>query len=380
MDALSLTQSPYRIEQISTIPPAKVFFVALNPRSASHFNALGRALSQTHDVSFIAAGKAVEKFACDQIRFASDQIKVVDFNPKELDLNDRTVQAQFAIEVAKICSVATTVILDVGHHFFLSLQDAIAQSKKKRNKSTPCVLSYYDSLERWVPGGYSQIASAVMKCSQGVLFANFHLASENVNEAENVVLDLKMPGVGMGYYPLEAAKTLSEERLKREMLRKIFFTNFEYKDNQEKVLVYLGENNAEYFEKSLPKFIDFIQKASMEGHMENTLIIFQPHPDAKEKELNLLRERGFNEIARWFGPSLKKSETLITLKNPQSKTPLCVNWCFNSNMILPFADVVCGRQSHMIYQIALAKIRYMQVSHAIYPDVLIKSGMIFAKV
>jgi len=378
MDALSLTQRPYCIEPISKIPPTKVFFVVFNPAPHAHFEELGQALSQTHDVSFIAAGEALQRFAFEKIRLAASRLKVEDFNPRKLNLDDHTVQAELAIQVAKICSVATTVILEVEHHFFLTLQDAIVQSKKERNQNTPCVLTYYDNPQGWVPGGYSQIASAIMKRSQAVLFANFDLASENLYEAKKVVLDLKIPRIGIGYYPLQRAQSLSHNRLKKKELREKFFGLIELNQEEKtKVLVYLGENNPEYFEKSLPKFLDLIEKASIGGHMKNILIIFQPHPYSKGRDLELLKRKGFDTNGSWGGVSREGNwiEELETLKHPQLKTSLCMMSYINSDEILPLADVVCGRQSSLIYQIALANIPYMQVGHAIYRDVLIKNGL-----
>lgn len=330
-----------------------VFFVTCNPGPAGHFAALGKALDTKYDVSFIAAGASLAKIK-------DQQVKVTDFNPEQLDLSKDEVQIQLANKVAKICAVANIVIVDVGHKFYVHLEKALAKSGDDNDQSS-LLASYYDNIERWVPGGYSKTAEEVMKISQAVFLANFKLAEEDLYSDEKSVIDLKdISRMGIGYFPLEQAEKLRQDRLtKRQEARQKFLESLGYKEKGQEILVYLGENNSEYFEQSLPKFLEFIEEISKRTDtidLTNTLIVFQQHPNAKAKQ---------------------EEQRLLNEKNLDKKPnyPTCIISNVSSSEALVVADVVAGRQSSMVYQIALAKIPYMQVGHKTYPDVLVRNGL-----
>lgn len=325
-----------------------LYFLTCNSAPTAHFIALSKCLDQEeHQVTFVATGAEFGKLK-------ELQVKLIDFNPENLDLNKEEVQIKLAGELVKICSVAKMIIVDVGHLFSVHFLEALAKSASSK-RELPLVISYYENIERWVPGGYSEVAFKVIKLSQGVFFANSNLVYEDLYIEEDVKMELgNIPRVGVGYYPLEQAKSLKKRRLNtHQEARRNFMSLLKRPDQGEKILVYLGENNSVYFDQALLKFVEFIEEATKDKDLSNTIIIFQPHPTGKTKQ------------EAW----------LNTKELPSgSYAPAYVFSDMNTVDALVLADAVAGRQSSMVYQVALLNIPYMQVSHKTYPDVLVRNG------
>ena len=141
-------------------------------------------------------------------------------------------------------SAASFVLTDVGHAFDIKIQKSLTIHATK----TPH-LAYYDNPESLVPGGYSYTAAEVMLAAEGVLFANATLSEAKIyNEVGKEVDFGSRKRMGIGYYPISQAKKIAERReLEHDKMQTQFLTKNKIEDKGQKVLVYFGGNNDEYF-------------------------------------------------------------------------------------------------------------------------------------
>lgn len=328
--------------------PTKIFFVTCNPGPAIHFAALGKSLDTKYKVLFIATGAGLEKLR-------ENEVTALDFNIQQLDLTKKEVQANLAQQVARICSAAHIVIVDIGHPFSIHLQKELAKCQEINIKG-PIFASYYDNTEKWVSVEYAEMASELAKVSQAIFFANDNLAYNYPHQDEMTLINLKEAVcIGVGYYPVEQAEKLYNDRLAKQAdIRYNFFESLKMHDRGQKILVYLGENNSDYFDQSLPKFVEFLEESVKDNDLSHLIILFQIHPNAKARQ---------------------KEKKLLANKEANLNDPLCMLSKLSLHEALILADAVAGRQTSLVPQIALAKIPYMQVGHVIYPDILTRNGL-----
>ncbi len=303
-------------------------------------------IEEGHDVHVFSSNNALKKFQDRNI------VVQTTFNLNALTSLE---QDSLAVEIAKACSHAALVLTDVGNRFDVKVQNTL-------KAITPSVrrFAYYDNPEPFVPGGYSVIAAEVMSIAQRVLFANANLAKENIfsNLGETIDLD-ESKRIGIGYYPIQNAEKIakSRESSHKEKLREEFFNKLGIIDKGQKLLVYFGGNNEEYFQRAFPSFIDILNQAVQKRDLCNFCIVFQQHPAAK-----------FNNRD---GEYLKKKEVF---KDPYPSNFVTIS-PLSTEDIQVIADAAMYYQTSMGPQFLLAGIPVVQIGHEKYSDVLIKNHL-----
>ncbi len=321
----------------------KVCFVASHGGPAAHFAVFSKTLDPTkYEVSLLGTGQGLAKFQ-------ELQVTAKEMNPTGLNIEKDGVQ--LARQVANICVHADIVVTDVGHPFSKDLQEALKDLKSQFSFKH---LAYYDNPESLVPGGYSKVAAQVMRASNGILFSNSNLVREPLYEDKQVLLDLKdKPLFGIGYYPVEQAEKIRQKRLdQHDDLRSNFLRNHGIADQGQKILIYFGGNNSEYFDKALPRFLDIVKETSQHADFSNTIVVIQQHPGAKAK----------NEEQR-----------LLNEKKILGNSVIISNFSTDDAVVL--ADAALYYQTSMGPQFVLAGLPVIQIGHETYEDVLVKNHL-----
>ena len=321
--------------------PALVCFIVCHGGPADHFATFSEDLARkNYQVEIYATGPALKKL---------EDRKIERLHPFSLE------QEGAAAELAEKCSGASVIVTDVGHPFDVDLQEALAEHASKSLR-----LAYYDNPERYVPGGYSSTAAKVMLAAEKVLFANRNLAEGDLYEAPDQKVDLPLEKrMGLGYYPIEQAESLAKRRTAdREALRAELFATYGLKDRQQKILVYVGGNNEEYFSKAFPKFLELLGAASSQTDLSDLIILFQQHPGAKGKGLDEACIESWSKEYQW-----------------RATAPPLLFSSFSSDSAQVLADAILYFQTSMGPQFALAGIPPIQVGHVVYEDLLVREGL-----
>ena len=182
------------------------------------------------------------------------------------------------------------VITDVGHEFDIKLQMLLALW---RPTSLKCLeLLYYENLESFVPGGYSATFAKVAEKANIIVFANRALANAKIYSEPGNEINLSYKAqYGIGYYPVDSAEAILQRRKREHNVKRAeFFADQGIEDKGQKILVYFGGNNTEYFSKAFPAFLSFLPKDS-----EDILVVLQQHPGAKENNLDGALIKDWNE-------------------------------------------------------------------------------------
>ncbi len=326
------------------VSAAAVCFIACHGGSADHFSTFAEDLaSKGYTVQIYATGPALKK--CQDRR-----IEIV--TPFSLE---NISEEEAATELAKRCSGADVIITDVGHVFDVPLQKAL---KSQASKSLR--LAYYDNPEGYVPGGYSAVAAKVMLAAQGVLFANANLVKAPLYQAPSQEIYLpSAKRIGLGYYPISQAEKIAKRRMSdQSQIRAQIFSKYSLTDRGQKVLVYAGGNNDEYFSNALPAFLQFLSEASLQGDLSNFVVLLQQHPGAKEKNFDVTLVRQWLEQ---HGGAARVPQFFISE--------------LNSDDAQVVADGMLYYQTSMGPQFILAGILTIQVGHNTYEDILVKNGL-----
>ncbi len=309
-------------------PTALVCFVVCHGGPADHFTYFADSLKgKGYQVQIYASGPALTK-----MQGRSD---VTPFSLEEE-----------AVTVAKKCREASIVITDVGHPFDVPLQTALSEHAPKVFR-----LAYYDNPEPYVPGGYSAVAAKVMSAAQGVLFANANLATAILyeKESEEAPIPMEKRG-GLGFYPLHQAETIAQKRASdRDRVRAEFFSQHRLTDRGQTILVYMGGNNEEYFERAFPAFLGFLGDLDQEGGLSDFLVVLQQHPGAKKENRDgkLLSDR---------------PEILISTFSSEDAQVLADQILYYQTSMGPLFALAGGRQP-------------IQVGHKRYDDILVRNGL-----
>ncbi len=325
-----------------SVSAAVICFIACHGGPADHFSTFAEDLANKgYRVQIYATGPALKKFQDRKIEIATP------FSLENISEEDA------ADELAKRCSGADVIITDVGHVFDISLQKAL-----KYQASESLRLAYYDNPEGYVPGGYSAVAAKVMLAAQGVLFANANLVKTPLyQEPLQEVCLAPEKRIGLGYYPVGQAEKIAKRRMSdQSQIRAQLFSKHSLIDRGQKVLVYAGGNNDEYFSKALPAFLEFLSEASLQGDFSNFIVLLQQHPGAKEKNFDA------KLVRQW-------------LEQQEASTPQFFISEFNSDDAQVVADGMLYYQTSMGPQFVLAGIPTIQVGHNIYEDLLVKNGL-----
>lgn len=326
---------------------AAVCLIACHGGPADHFATFAESLSR--DVGAIevyASGPALKKFQERGIEvkvpFSIDKI-----SPEEEDV--------LAEQIAKACSTASVIITDVGHAFDIKVQKALARQATHVPR-----LAYYDNPESYVPGGYSAVAAEVMLAANGILFANSNLAKAPIFQEPGKEIDFgSRKKVGIGYYPINQAERIAKRRASDQLsMRQTLFSRNDLIDTGQKVLVYFGGNNEEYFSKALPAFLSLLEGGMEQSDFTNLVIVIQQHPGAKSKNID------GNMVSTWMG---KHSET--------RQAPKMILSDFSSDDAQTIADGALYYQTSMGPQFVLAGIPTIQVGHETFEDILVRNQL-----
>ena len=323
---------------------AAVCFIACHGGPADHFSTFAEDLANKgYKVQIYATGPALKKFQDRKIEI------VTPFSLENIS------EEEAATELAKRCSSADVIITDVGHVFDIPLQKAL-----RSQASTSLRLAYYDNPEGYVPGGYSAVAAKVMLAAQGVLFANANLVKTPLYHAPSQEVYLAPEKrIGLGYYPISQAEKIAKRRMSdQSQIRAELFSKYSLTDQGQKVLVYAGGNNDEYFSKAFPAFLEFLSETSLQGDLSNFVVLLQQHPGAKEKNFDV------ELVRRW------REQQGRPAKSPQFFISE-----FNSDDAQVVADGMLYYQTSMGPQFVLAGIPTIQAGHNTYEDILVKNGL-----
>ena len=324
---------------------AAVCFIVCHGGPAEHFKAMSEELSrQGQQVTIYATGPAFDKLK-------ESGLEIIHF-----DITDsQKSQEDVAIDLARKCFKASAVITDVGHAFDVQMQETLG-------KMFPTVkrFAYYDNPEAYVPGGYSEVASKVMRLSQGVLFANSNLATSSIYEnPHQEVLFEKIERIGIGYYPMHQAKTIALQRAtQKQVLRNHLFTQQNLADSDQKILVYFGGNNKTYFHEALPAFLAILEETIKTFDLSSYIILFQQHPGAKRENVDI------QKLNEW-----------ITKISADPKAPLIFESTFSSEQAQLVADSALYYQTSMGPQFVLAGIPVIQIGHEPYLDIVVQNNL-----
>ena len=279
-----------------------ICFIACHTGPAEHFAAFAEELKSDCKVKVWTAPVAESKFQ--------------DFPHESFQNLDSETAKKIALE----CVGAKAVMTDLGHSFDIIMQKALAKYAPKVPR-----FAYYDNPEVHVPGNYNKIAEKVMKNTNHVLIANAEISVDD--------------DAGIGYYPIAKARTLARKRDDdSKKLRIDLFHKYGLKDNGEKICVYLGGNNTDFYKEAFPAF------CSMVPNDPKILFFVQPHPSSQKLKLP-----GHVQLSYW------STEDMMTI-----------------------AEVVLYHQTSMAPLLAFAGIPLIQVGKSRYDDLLTTSGVPFA--
>jgi hypothetical protein len=320
---------------------ASVCLVACHGGPADHFATFATELTKAgHSVQIYASGPALKKLQERQVR------ALIPFS---------TDDPLAALKIARQCSAATVVITDVGHVFDLSLHEALSRYPSKVRR-----LAYYDNPEPYVPGGYSEVAAKVMRIAQEVLFANATLATSPVFEAPGQEISLlPTQKIGLGFSPLDQAKKIADRRARDQaQLRSHFFAQRRLADQGQKIFVYTGGNNEEYFTRAFPALLQFISAASQQQDLSHLILLLQQHPGAKQGN------RDGTQLQEW-----------LSRHKRQASLPTVAISDLTSDDAQVLADGILYNQTSMAPLFVLAGIPTFQVGPEPYPDLLVKNHL-----
>jgi len=326
---------------------AAVSLIVCHGGPADHFATFAENLPK--DVGAIevyASGPALEK-----LKERGIAVKA----PFSLDKISPEEENALAEQIAKACSTAKVVITDVGHPFDIKVQKALAHQATHVPR-----LAYYDNPEPYVPGGYSAVATEVMQAAQGILFANSNLTQASIFQTPDKAIDFgSRKKVGIGYYPINQAEKIAKRRIEEKpILRQILFQKNDIADKGQKILVYFGGNNEEYFSKALPAFLSLLEQGMEQSDFRNLVIVLQQHPGAKAKNIDR------NLFEDWVN---KHRQTL--------DAPRIIISDSNSDDAQTVADGALYYQTSMGPQFVLADIPTIQIGHKTYEDLLVRNGL-----
>ncbi len=308
---------------------------------ADHFAAFTEVLQERgYEVHLYASGAALKRLQEKQLP------NVTAF---EVDGLSEEEEDALAEQITEKCEGAQVVITDMAHQF----DEKVLKSLTRRKIKT---IGYYDNPEPYVPGGYSLMVAKTAQYASKVLFANKHLAYEPLYQTPQEELCLPLvQRIGLGYYPVIQAKRLLNQRsLEDARSRRAFFQKHGLIDKGQKIFVYFGGNNTEYFHKAFPVFVTCLQKTK--ELFSDMLFVIHQHPAAKIKNI----DKGFAEK-----------------ELPSSVYPYVVFSKSSTEDLQQIADGALYYQTSMGPLFALAGIPRMQIAHEIYSDLLVREQLCF---
>lgn len=325
---------------------AAICFIACHGGPADHFATFAENLKDTANIEISASGPALEKFEKRGIQ-VKNSFSVENLTPDEEDV--------LAEKIAKTCAACLVVITDLGHSFDIKLQKAL-----KDFAPNVCRVTYYDNPESFVPGGYSKTAVQVMLAAKKVLFANSNLPKIPIFYEPGKEINFEnIEKIGIGYYPLELAEKIAKRRFEeQDFMRQKLFLKHNFPETGQKVFVYIGGNNEEYFNNAFPAFLSILTETMADQDFSNTIFVLQQHPGAKGKNLDV------KLLSEW------KSN----YENEENAPKIIIS-DFSTDDVQVLADGVFYYQTSMGPQIVLAGIPIVQIGHESYQDILVRNHL-----
>jgi hypothetical protein len=256
--------------------------------------------------------------------------------------------------LALLCQDASCIITDVGFEKHEKLH--------RRFSAHPRHFAYYDNPESFVPGGYSETAAKIIKTASGILFANADFATHPICFPEGIPIPYEGKNIhGIGFYPwMIKAKTLRSERGSLyEGKKDEYLAKLRLRDRIKKVILYLGGNNAAYYDQAFPAFLEIFEAASYEIDFSDTLLVLAQHPVPKK-----------SPTAKDFLLFSEKKGVLAS--NP--KAPVLHRALDPTDELLLFAYYVCYYQTSISPLLWAAGVPFFQIGHAPYNELLITTG------
>lgn len=331
--------------------PSFTFLVA-HPNPANHFVEYAQIFEEQEiPYQIIAEEKVAAKFS-----HLGSRLRVIDSS----QLNEEI----FLEKLVSSVHDKSMIIMDISSELWLKFYERLDFRKSELEK---CV--YYDNGETVVLGGYSKMASKVIPLAQVILFANASLTQKSLEEEPGVPIDLSnKEKFGIGYYPIEEVQRVLQirESGQAENIRHCLFERYGIEDTGQKVFVYAGGANTEYYQRAFPHFIGLMKELldNRESSLENSVFILQQHPRARED--GNLDEKEMLKIRKGIESGAFSSSFHFIVSD------------LSTVQCLSIAHGVFYHQTSMAAQFALARIPVVaQVSHEVYSDILIKSGFPF---
>lgn len=257
-------------------------------------------------------------------------------------------EAALAQQIGKICEKANCIITDVGHPFDITLQKHLFSTLAEIKR-----FAYVDNAESYVPGGYSDTANKVMEFATKTLFANANLTDD---PKISLPLEKRLP---IGYYPVAQAEKISALRASSHTAeRSSFLQELSIEDTGQKVAVFCGGNNEEYFSEAFPAFLEFLEETISKQDLSDHIFVLQQHPGAKANNRDGIL------LSKWiskYGSITNAPKIFISSKTTET--------------ILVIADGVLYHQTSMGPLFALAGIPMIQVGRRPYEDIVIKENL-----
>lgn len=185
-------------------------------------------------------------------------------------------------------------------------------------------------------------------------FSLDNLSSEEDHLAETIAKTCSTASIkkrfGIGYYPMNQAEKIIEKRTTdHDAVHSAFLIKNRLEDKGQKIFVYFGGNNEEYFLKKFPAFLSYLTEAAKQIDLKHIVIVIQQHPGAKVKNLD---GQQLESCLKQFKGQLEMPKVLLS--------------DFSSDHALLLADIALYYQTSMSALFALAKIPTVQIGHEVY--------------
>jgi len=309
-----------------------ICFITAHPNPANHF----AEYVQVYEEKGIPYKVLAEKNVAYKFSKGRSNVVEMDFSLNEdglIELLDKEVQSQ------------NIVITDIAGQCFAAFHKWLKEKHPSIKRAV-----YYDNPEKYVPGGYSEMADKVIEHAQLVIFANQSLVHKGIEKEVGAPIDLSEKDlIGIGYYPKTEANQIAALRNHKDRRSKFFVQN-RIEDRGQKIYVYVGGANEEYYERAFPHFIKLVSEIKD----DNAIWILQQHPRAKvdgNRDAKLIKKSHLDQFI------------ISEVSTPEA---------------LSIADGVFYYQTSMAAQFVFAGIPLIaQIGHEPYDDLLIRAGYPF---
>jgi hypothetical protein len=162
---------------------------------------------------------------------------------------------------------------------------------------------------------------------------------------------------------IKATTLRSNREIHHEEKKHIYLEKLGLSSQIKKVILYLGGNNATYYDEAFPAFLRIFEESSQETDFSDTLLILAQHPVPKK-----------SPTAKDFLLFSEKAESFAS--NP--KAPILHRALETSDELLLIADRVCYYQTSISPLLWAGGVPFFQIGHAPYLELLVSTGKCLA--